>query len=128
MHADALYQRVLQHEEAVEKAQADGTPIPKFDPVIPSLGQRHQQQGSVVVQASEEVQEQWREKLEQLPEEERAAEEAALRADLQHKSAVAKDLRDILRPKGPDGKESGSESEQGVGMGQSILSMLRGGK
>lgn len=120
MHADALYQRVLRHEAIVEKAQAEGKPIPKFDPVIPGASQ-----GSPVrVQASEEVQEQWRERLEKLPEEERAVEEAALRADLQAKSAIARDMREILESGRKDTKESGS----GPGIGESILSMLRGGK
>lgn len=118
MHADALYQRVLQHEDAVEQAQAEGKPIPKFDPVIPTA--THAAPGRI--QASEEVQEIWRKNLEKLPEEERAAEEAALRADLQTKSAVARDMRKLIEEKRKDSKESGP------GIQESILSMLRGGK
>ena len=35
MHADALYQRVLEHEQAVEAAREAGIPPPIFNPVIP---------------------------------------------------------------------------------------------
>lgn len=121
MHADALYQRVLQHEDAVEQAQKDGRPIPKFDPVIPKAGGGN---AAPRVEASEEVQEQWRERLEKLPEEERAVEEAALQADLETKSAVARNLRDILEAK----KKDDGEPKPNVGVSDAIFSLLRGGK
>lgn len=35
MHADSLYQRMLEQEQAQEAAKAAGLPIPEFQPVIP---------------------------------------------------------------------------------------------
>jgi hypothetical protein len=34
MHADTLYHRMLDQEEAIEKAKAEGKLIPTFPPVI----------------------------------------------------------------------------------------------
>lgn len=119
MHADALYQRVIQHEAAVAQAKEEGKPIPKFDPVIPKATSQ-----VAKVQPSEEVQQQWREKLEKLPEDERPAEEAALRADLEAKHTVARNMKELLESKKKDDKEP----KPSQGIADSILSMLRGGK
>ncbi|KAI9782540.1 MAG: hypothetical protein M1816_001837 [Peltula sp. TS41687] len=35
MHADKLYHRMLEQEAAVEKAKAEGSPIPTFEPLLP---------------------------------------------------------------------------------------------
>ncbi|PON30684.1 hypothetical protein TGAM01_v200104 [Trichoderma gamsii] len=91
LHADALFQRMLQHEAEVEKAKEAGTLIPSFDPSIP----RTTATPATAVKPSEELQKQWKEKLDQLPEDERAAEEAALRADLQAKADVARNVKKI---------------------------------
>ncbi|PNP46300.1 hypothetical protein TGAMA5MH_02335 [Trichoderma gamsii] len=91
LHADALFQRMLQHEAEVEKAKEAGTLILSFDPSIP----RTTATPATAVKPSEELQKQWKEKLDQLPEDERAAEEAALRADLQAKADVARNVKKI---------------------------------
>lgn len=91
LHADALFQRMLQHEAEVEKAKEAGTLIPSFDPSIPKPAATP----ATAVKPSEELQKQWKEKLDQLPEDERAAEEAALRADLQAKADVARNVKKI---------------------------------
>lgn len=104
MHADSLYQRVLQHEKAVEAARENGTPIPIFNPAIPKVSKS-------TVQPSEEVQQQWNEALEKLPEEERAVEEAALRADLQAKTDVAKSMKQFYEGRKKKSKE---DDERGV--------------
>ncbi|KAL7902045.1 hypothetical protein HDV63DRAFT_377671 [Trichoderma sp. SZMC 28014] len=91
LHADALFQRMLQHEAEVEKAKEAGTLIPTFDPSIPKTTATP----ATAVKPSEELQKQWKEKLDQLPEDERAAEEAALRADLQAKADVARNVKKI---------------------------------
>ncbi|UKZ65225.1 uncharacterized protein TrAtP1_006421 [Trichoderma atroviride] len=91
LHADALFQRMLQHEAEVEKAKEAGTLIPSFDPSIP----KPTATPATAVKPSEELQKQWKEKLDQLPEDERAAEEAALRADLQAKADVARNVKKI---------------------------------
>ncbi|KAL6904606.1 hypothetical protein GGI43DRAFT_284460 [Trichoderma evansii] len=91
LHADALFQRMLQHEAEVEKAKENGTLIPTFDPSIPKTAIT----AATAVKPSEELQKQWKEKLDQLPEDERPAEEAALRADLQAKADVARNVKKI---------------------------------
>ncbi|KAH6609246.1 hypothetical protein Trco_002592 [Trichoderma cornu-damae] len=91
LHADALFQRMLQHEAEVEKAKENGTLIPTFDPSLPKTNTA----GAAITKPSEELQKHWKEKLDQLPEDERAAEEAALRADLQAKADVARNVQKI---------------------------------
>ncbi|RFU76370.1 hypothetical protein TARUN_5862 [Trichoderma arundinaceum] len=95
LHADALFQRMLQHEAEVEKAKENGTLIPTFDPSLPKTSAA----GATIIKPSEELQKQWKEKLDQLPEDERAAEEAALRADLQAKADVARNVKKIWEAK-----------------------------
>ena len=90
MHADALYQRVLEHEKAVEEAKNAGLPVPVFNPAIPHTARPST---SPAAQPSPELQKQWKDQLDALPEDERAVEEAALRADLQSKTDVARHLK-----------------------------------
>lgn len=121
MHAYSLYQRVLQHEDAVEKAKKEGAPLPVFDPTIPRMTTE------TTVQPSEEIQKQWKEKLEQLPESERAAEEAALRADLQNKSDVARTMREYYeahrKPRDDKARpEAGSEKS----LAETLTSLVTG--
>ncbi|KAL7956158.1 hypothetical protein V8C34DRAFT_289728 [Trichoderma compactum] len=91
LHADALFQRMLQHEAEVEKAKENGTLIPTFDPSLPKTTAT----SATNIKPSSELQKQWKEKLDQLPEDERVAEEAALRADLQAKADVARNVKKI---------------------------------
>ncbi|EFY86680.1 hypothetical protein MAC_07278 [Metarhizium acridum CQMa 102] len=88
MHADTLYDRMITHEAAVEQAEKDGTPIPIFDPALPKAS-------ATKVVPTQELEKTWKEKLDKLPEDERVVEEAALRADLQAKSDVAKNVKQI---------------------------------
>ncbi|KAF9875693.1 hypothetical protein CkaCkLH20_06625 [Colletotrichum karsti] len=89
MHADTLYQRMLEQEKAIEAAKAEGLPLPKLDLSIPAASE------TAAIQPRPDLEKSWREKLEQLPEEERPAEEAALRADLQAKAEVAKNVQKL---------------------------------
>ncbi|KAF4443556.1 hypothetical protein F53441_11411 [Fusarium austroafricanum] len=88
MHADSLYQRMIKHEEAVEKAKAEGLPLPVFQTTLPKAKKD-------AVTPTEELQQQWKEQLDKLPAEERVVEEAALRADLQAKAEVAGSVQKI---------------------------------
>lgn len=118
MHADLLFQRVVQHETAVEKAKADGTTIPVFDPVVPKAKVN-------TVQPTEEVEKKWRKHLDGLPEDERAAEEAALRADLQAKTEVAQTMKGLW-----DEKKKEREDRQAKGQGtltDSLAAIFGGG-
>lgn len=106
MHADSLYQRMLQHESEVEKAKENGTPIPIFEPALPKINIKN------AVAPTEELQKQWKEQIDKLPQDERAAEEAALRADLQAKSDVARNVKQIW-----DAKKQEREARQADGQG-----------
>lgn len=79
---------MITHEAAVEQAKKDGTPVPVFDPALPKAG-------APKVVPTQELEKTWKEKLDKLPEDERVVEEAALRADLQAKSDVAKNVKQI---------------------------------
>ncbi|KAJ0337827.1 hypothetical protein COL922a_006314 [Colletotrichum nupharicola] len=90
MHADKLYQRMVEQEKAIEAAKQEGLPVPKFDLSIPAAVE-----AAPAIQPRPDLEKSWKEKLEQLPEEERAVEEAALRADLQAKAEVAKNVQKL---------------------------------
>ncbi|PHH73614.1 hypothetical protein CDD80_3706 [Ophiocordyceps camponoti-rufipedis] len=91
MQADALYQRMLKHEAAVSQAKQDGTPIPTFELIIPDAPAP-----SVRTQGPTPADEQaWQRKLDDLPEDERAIEAAALRADYQAKAEFASTVMEI---------------------------------
>ncbi|PHH83217.1 hypothetical protein CDD82_2989 [Ophiocordyceps australis] len=86
MHADALFQRMLEHEAAVEHAKQHGTAMPVFQVHLP---------GTSSSTPPPELPKAIRDKLDDMPETERAAEEAAIRADLHVKSAMAADIGKI---------------------------------
>ncbi|KAM4058520.1 hypothetical protein HRG_006516 [Hirsutella rhossiliensis] len=90
MHADSLFQRMLKHEAAVEQAKKDGTPIPVFEVVLPGAK-------ASAATPSGELAKRWKEDLEKLPEDERAVEEAALRADFEAKAEVATNVKKIWK-------------------------------
>ncbi|CAF3448935.1 hypothetical protein SNK03_000775 [Fusarium graminearum] len=108
MHADALYQRMIKHEEAVEKAKAEGLPVPVFQSKLPKA-----KDDSVV--PTEELQQQWKEQLDKLPAEERAVEEAALRADLQVKAEVAGNVQKIWDTQAEQRKQRQAEGNSTFG-------------
>ncbi|UNI23447.1 hypothetical protein JDV02_009265 [Purpureocillium takamizusanense] len=90
MHADTLFQRMLEHWAAFQQAQEDGRTIPVFDPKLPSSASP-----APTATPTPEMEKQWREKLDKLLEDERAVEEAALRADLQARADVAQSVKKI---------------------------------
>ncbi|POR38024.1 Uncharacterized protein TPAR_01773 [Tolypocladium paradoxum] len=115
MHADLLYQRMLRHEEEVEQAKKNGMPIPVFESALPRAN-------ASAVTPTEEVEKQWKEKLDKLPEDERAVEEAALRADLQAKADVAKNVKKIW-----DAKKEERDTRKAEGqstMGDSVAALF----
>ncbi|KAI3527735.1 hypothetical protein CSPX01_16741 [Colletotrichum filicis] len=91
MHADQLYGRMIEQEEAVEAAKKEGLPVPKFDFTIPVAAPA----AAAAHTPRPDLETSWKEKLEQLPESERAAEEAALRADFQANVEVAKNVQKL---------------------------------
>ncbi|CAK7202571.1 hypothetical protein SEUCBS139899_005295 [Sporothrix eucalyptigena] len=96
IHADTLYHRMLEQEAAIEKAKAEGRPAPALDfatnialpkaaagspstPVAPAAPAIPIEKDPSI---PEDIRKQFAEKLAKLPEAERSAEEAALRAEL----------------------------------------------
>ncbi|KAJ3495572.1 hypothetical protein NLG97_g3298 [Lecanicillium saksenae] len=119
MHADKLYNRMLDHEKAVAKAKEEGLPIPVFESVVPKPSRQ-------AAKPSEEVEKTWRDSLSKLPEGEREAEEAALRADYQTKQDVAKGIKEIM-----DSKQKERETRQAAGEAtftDTIAALWGGGK
>ncbi|EWY92871.1 hypothetical protein FOYG_06297 [Fusarium oxysporum NRRL 32931] len=108
MHADSLYQRMIKHEEAVEKAKAEGLPVPVFQTTLPKAKKD-------AVMPTEELQQQWKEQLDKLPAEERAVEEAALRADLQAKAEVAGSVQKIWDTQAEQRKQRQAEGTSTFG-------------
>lgn len=98
IHADALYHRMLEQEAAVEKAKAEGKPVPAVDfanIALPKAAGTPSTGATSVTTAvkalppigsdtsiPEDLRKQWSEKLSKMPEAERPAEEAAMRAEL----------------------------------------------
>ncbi|RWA10168.1 hypothetical protein EKO27_g4933 [Xylaria grammica] len=92
MHADSLYQRLMKQESEIEAAKKEGRPIPKFAPLIP------RPMADAVTPEPEltpEQQETLRLKLEKVPEEDRAAEEEAIRGELRAKADVASRVQSL---------------------------------
>ncbi|KAF5537170.1 hypothetical protein FMEXI_10044 [Fusarium mexicanum] len=108
MHADSLYQRMIKHEEAVEKAKAEGLPVPVFQATLPRAKKD-------AVMPTEELQQQWKEQLDKLPAEERMVEEAALRADLQAKAEVAGSVQKIWDTQAEQRKQRQAEGTSTFG-------------
>ena len=112
MHADKLYHRMLDQEAAVEKAEAEGGPIPDFEPVIPttnSEGQPSPSMGSdpqlppvpttttTPANLKLSAQAQIEKRLKGLSPEQRAMEEKAIAAEIAVGQQVASQLDDQRR-------------------------------
>lgn len=114
MHADKLYQRMLQQEAEMEKAKAEGRPIPKFESVLsksnivqamggPSPTTKAvpaAETGSLSIadeneiwaQIKPEARKEYEKKLEDLSPEEREIERLAVAGELRAQNGVAKQL------------------------------------
>ncbi len=94
VHADTLYHRMLEQEAAAELAKAEGRPVPAAKPVdfsatTPSTPSPATTTTSPQPEVPEDLRQQWEEKLAKVPEAERPAEEAAMRAELQARAELA---------------------------------------
>jgi len=110
MHADALYNRMLEQEAQVEEAKKEGRAVPKFTPLVPKP--------MVAIAATQteltpEQQETLRARLEKVPEEDRAAEEEAFKGEMRAKAEVASRVQGLWRQQEMDRqmrKEKGEET------------------
>ncbi|KAI2641163.1 hypothetical protein GGS21DRAFT_487501 [Xylaria nigripes] len=110
MHADALYNRMLKQEAEIEEAKKEGRPIPKFDPVIPKPMISTSMPEPVL---TPEQQETLRAKLENVAEDQRAAEEEAIKGEIRAKSEVASRVQSLWQQQEAERrmrKEKGEET------------------
>lgn len=116
MHADKLYQRMIQQEEEMEKAKAEGRPVPKFESILSKRNVAEAMSGvsssgkaavpiaeigkssssmddtDVWKQIKPEVREEYQKKLESLSPEEREIERMAIVGEIRAQTGVAKQL------------------------------------
>jgi hypothetical protein len=130
MRADAIFQRMIRQEEAVAKAKEEGRPVPVFAPLIPKAPAAPAVQKdevktigavSVTQEPSAHTVREWQIKLEKLPEEDRAAELEALKADWKAKAEVATKVQGLWREQAEarearkaEGKETIVDKVKGV--------------
>lgn len=124
MHADTLYHRMLDQEEAIEKAKAEGKPIPSFPPLIttrapatsaaPPAPHEKSLDDNLVKTADlpVSVQASLKKRLDGLSEPERRIEEMAIKAEIQAGEQVAGQLGTIYDKQAEERrqrKEAGKE-------------------
>ncbi|KAI0976576.1 hypothetical protein F4678DRAFT_413796 [Xylaria arbuscula] len=92
MHADALYHRMLTQEAEIEAAKKEGRPIPKFAPLAP---RPMVSAGVAEPELTPEQQETLKARLENVAEEDRAAEEEAIKGEMRAKAEVASKVQGL---------------------------------
>ncbi|KAK3937191.1 hypothetical protein QBC46DRAFT_320148 [Diplogelasinospora grovesii] len=138
MRADTIYHRMLQQEEEIAKAKAEGRPIPSFPPLITTNTTKTQQSATspmptksttdtssgaaAIPQPDQATLDAWKEKLEKLPEEERAAEEQALRAEHLVKAEMAAKILALRQEQAREREARKAEGKATIG--DKITSLL----
>ncbi|KAI0847052.1 hypothetical protein F5Y00DRAFT_242154 [Daldinia vernicosa] len=111
MHADTLYHRMLSQEAEITAAREEGRPIPRFPPLIPRLDQQPKAQ-QPVEELTQEQQETLRARLKKVPEEDRVAEEEAIRAEFRAKAEVASRVQDLWKQQEQDRQARKARGEE----------------
>lgn len=144
MHADSLYSRILAHEASAKEAKAAGQPAPEFDPRthirdsqerVAKL--RKDAVATVPVPAdelaepNERVAAEWQKQLAELPEADRPAEEAALRADFQARAKLAKEVQKLWGDQEQEKREARAKTGEDVSrpnkmVWQQLLDKMKG--
>jgi len=131
IRADDIFQRMIRQEEAVAKAKEEGRPVPVFAPLIPkapaparpAVQDEVKTIGAVSVTQGPSAQtvREWQIRLDKLPEEDRAAELEALKADWKAKAEVAtkvqglwKEQAEAREARKAEGKETIVDKVKGV--------------
>ena len=114
MHADRLYQRLMEQEAAIEEAKKEGAPVPKFAPLIPKPVVRITDE-SQEISLSPHLQQKLKEQLEKVPEEERHAEEEAIKAELRAKADVAAKVQGIWAEQAKEKEQRRKEGRLTIG-------------
>lgn len=110
MHADKLYHRMLEQEAAIEVAKKEGREIPKLEPVFTAPASARDAE---MPPLSEDARRKWKEALEKLPEEDRAAEEEAMKAELRAKAQMVSQIQGLWQEQAEERKarkEHGKET------------------
>lgn len=136
MHADALYHRMLDQEAEIEKCKAEGRSVPAFPslfenstykiPVYPPKAQPTAATAAAGAgtgepgkqdpyEPSQAIVESWQEKLANLPEPERMAEEEALRAEHRAKAIMAKNLQELWNEQSKEREQRRAEGKETIG-------------
>ena len=121
MHADTLYHRMLDQEQAIETAKAEGKPIPTFPPILSSgkaaapsaVSPPKDADGMKVTDLPTNVQSALKERLEGLNDEEKRLEEQAIKAEIRAGEQVAANLEAIYKQREEERrirKEQGKET------------------
>jgi len=132
MRADAIFHKMLDQEAAAEKAKAEGLPVPSFPPLIPKTttttpsavtptATATTEMNGVPMEPGPNTLKEWEEKLQKLPEQDRAAEREALHAEFRAKAEVAGRIRGIWEEQAKsrearkaEGKETVSDKFKGL--------------
>ncbi|KAK7757923.1 hypothetical protein SLS62_000301 [Diatrype stigma] len=123
LHADKLYHQLMEREAEIEQAKAEGRPLPKFSPLLstataaatettPVKKPTTQQQQEPEFELTPDQQETLRNKLEKTPEEDRPAEEAALRGEWRARREVASRVQTLWTQQERERRERKERGEQ----------------
>lgn len=94
LHADKLYHQMMEQEKAIAEAQKEGKPAPKFEPVIPKQVTDTATEAALM---SESAKKRVAEKLEGMSEQERAAEQAAVDAEMKAKAEMVGKIQGLWK-------------------------------
>lgn len=111
MHADALYHRMIEQEEAIEKAKAEKKPLPQFAPLLikPIIAAEDEK-----FQLSQEQRKEMNQRLAKIPEAERAMEEEAIKAEYRAKAEVGHKIQDLWKENEKDREKRKKEGQETV--------------
>ncbi|KAM3083921.1 hypothetical protein ACMFMG_001973 [Clarireedia jacksonii] len=127
MHADTLYHRMLDQEQQIEAAKAEGRPVPTFPPLLSQAKSSPTPTIQNKLQASElptKVQLQFKKRLEGLNAEEREVEERAIRAEIEAGEQVAAQLGSIYKKQDEERRQRKEQGKETIS--DKFFSIFRG--
>lgn len=84
MHADRLWQKIVEQEKAIDEAKKNGQPIPQFQPVLP------RKNVTPASELSEELGKALEKRVKGMDPQQRAIEEAAFAAEIENQKTIGK--------------------------------------
>ncbi|KAI9768052.1 MAG: hypothetical protein M1839_004212 [Geoglossum umbratile] len=128
MHADKLYHQMLDQEAAIERAKAEGLPVPTFEPLLPSSSNRIKPPKTLSAstpapfkptltmdQLSPDIQAQLNKRLEGLTDKERELEEKAIAGEIAAGELLAGRLTDVYKEQERARSERKDQGKQTLG-------------